>query len=163
MSNVGVYPDAELVICSWISSIPGIEVDYVDHQLPWDLNVPVDNGYVQVTVINGAPDQNVPMFHTVAQIDCWVATPSEDRIYRLKASGLAKSIQYGAYDRVRAQRGLTIVENLPNGDVITYPDAHMFTVTCLSDPHQIVSKDSSFYEGYSMDMTFTWTFGMQVN
>lgn len=163
MANIGVFPDAELVIASWIMSIPDIEIDWADNKLPWDLNVPDHYGYAQVTVIGGAPDQDAPMFHTVAQIDCWVLTPSDDRIYRLKASGLAKSIQYAAYDRINSKRGLTVQETLPDGEIITYPNAVMNSVYAMTEPHMLQSKDNPIYAGYSMDMTFNWTCGIQVN
>ena len=162
MPNLGVYPDAELVICSWLMSIPGIEIDYADWRLPWDLPVAFDNGYAQVTVIGGTPHDEVPLFHTVAQVDFWVGSPSEDRIFRAKASGLAKAVQYACYDRVRAQRKVVVQEALPNGELITYPNAHVYTVVSMSEPHRIQSKDSAFYEGYSMDMTFSWTSGIQT-
>lgn len=162
MANLAVFPDAELVISAWMMSIPNFPV-YADYQLPWDINEPLDNGYIQVTVINGAPDQNVPLFHTVAQIDCWVNAPSEDRYYRLQASGMAKAVQYAAYDRKKAKRGLTLTTALSDGRVIEYPPAHMDTVVCLTEPHRIQSKDNYIFEGYSMDMTFTWTCGIPVN
>lgn len=160
MPNLGVYPDAELVICSWIMSIPGIQIDYADWHLPWDLPVAFNNGYAQVTVINGPPEAEVPLFHTVAQVDFWVGAPSEDRVYRAMASGLAKSVQYACYDRVKAQRKVTVQENMPDGTVIRYPNAHVYTAVTLDDPHYIKSRENPFYEGYSMDMRFTWTSGI---
>lgn len=163
MAVIGMYPDAELVISAWVKSIPGIQIDSADDQLPWDLAVnPGVNGYVQVTVLNGAPDPNVPLFHTVAQIDCWTMAPSEDRIFRLRASSVAKQIQYAAYDRKNAERGLTLLEQFPDGNYISYPNAHMYTVECLSEPHKIQSRVNPIYEGYSMDMMFNWTAGITV-
>jgi hypothetical protein len=160
MVNIGIYPDAELVICSWIMSIPGIQVDYADWRLPWDLPVAFHYGYAQVTVINGVPDKEVPLFHTIAQVDFWVGAPSEDRIFRVMSSGLAKSVQYACYDRVRAQRQVIVKETLPNGDIITFPNAHVYTAVTMTEPHYIQSRDNPFYEGYSMDMEFTWTSGI---
>lgn len=163
MLTIGQYPDAELVICAWIMSIPEFSIGYADWRLPWDLDVPSFEGYAQVTVLNGAPDANVPLFHTAVQVDTWVEAPSEDRLYRLQASNLAKGIQYACYDRVNAERGVTPQEILPNGNVVKYPPAHIYTVSTLTDPHQIQSKDNPLYEGYSMDMVFTWTSGITVN
>lgn len=160
---VAMYPDAELVICAWIRSIPGIALDHADWMFPWDLNLPPGwNGYAQVTVLSGAPDQNVPLFHTVAQIDCWTPAPSYDRIFRLRASNLAKQIQYGAYDRLKAHRGVELYEPLPDGNAIEYPSAIVYSAYAMSDPHQIQSPVNQMYCGYSFDMTFNWTCGITV-
>lgn len=160
---LGNYPDAELVMCAWLLSIPNINIDYADWRLPWDLDMPNVHGYAQVTVINGAPDQNVPLFHTVAQVDSYVLTPSEDRTYRLKASALAKQIQYACYDRIHVHRVVTPKETLPNGEVITYRPALVESAYTMTEPHQIANKDNAMYEGYSMDMAFTWTCGIDTN
>lgn len=163
MIPIGVYPDAELVICAWIMSIPDIQIGYADWRLPWDLNVPSYDGYAQVTVIGGVPDQNVPLFHTTVQVDTWAEAPSEDRVFRLRASHITKQIQYACWDRQNVGRGVTPVETLDNGNVIQYPGARVYSAYTLTEPHQIQSKDNPLYEGYSMDMAFTWNFGMTTN
>lgn len=163
MADVGNFPDGEVVICAWIRSIPNLSADIVDVQMPWDLNVGNFNGYVQVTVTGGAPDVNLSLFHTVAQVDCWVEAPSEDRYFRMKASDLVKQIQYNAYDRIGAERAVQPVEPLGDGSQVTYRTAHVYTVQTLSEPHRMVSTDNGMYEGYSVDLNVTWTTGIQSN
>lgn len=163
MASPGLYPDAELVVCAWILGIPGIQVDAVDHELPWDLNVPVNNGYVQVTVIGGVPNMDVPIFSSMVQVGSWVNAPTEDRIFRLQASSLAKQIQLACYDRVGAQRAVSPAELGPEGFSSEYPNAHVFRAKTLTEPHRMVSKDNPMYEGYSMDMMFDWTWGLKTN
>lgn len=163
MAILGVYPDAEIVAAAWIMSIPGIEIDLADWRLPWDLNTPVINGYAQLTVVGGVPKQDVPYYETVMQIDCWVESPSEDRIFRMQASALAKQIQYATYDRKHVKRGVTPQPYLWNGQTITYANAHVSDVYCLQEPHRIVSPDNQLYEGYSFDAMFTWAANIVVN
>lgn len=163
MATVGKFPDAELVVCNWIQDIPGIEVDGVDHQLPWDVPSPIYNGYVQVTVMSGVPNQYAGVFHTICQVDSWVSAPSEDRVYRLQASALAKEIQYAAYDRKNAKRAVFPQEEGPESYQVNYPMAHMSSVVCMTEPHVIISKENPVYEGYSMDMTFSWTTNIITN
>lgn len=159
------YPDAELVAVAWLNSIPGIQLDYADWRFPWDIEISNDNkyGYLQVTVTGGAPDVNAPYFRSAVQVDAWVASPSEDRQYRLQASKLIKQVQYACLDRKSVKRGVTPVERFPDGTVYLYPAAHVESVYCLSEPHRMQSKDNALYEGYSADFMFTWTTGMQVN
>lgn len=164
MPAIPTYPDAEMVAAAWIRSIPGIVVDAVDVQFPWDVNVPpAVNGYVQVSSAGGVPDQNVPLFHTTVQVDCWVLAPSEDRIFRLRASALAKQIQYATWDRLKAERGVEVIEQLSDGTFITYPNAHVYTAVCLTDAHPLITAENPSYEAYSFDMMFTWTTAMTVN
>lgn len=159
---VGQYPDAELVTSAWIASIPGIQIDAVDHELPWDLPVNVNLGYVQVTVIGGTPSSYAAFFRSMVQVDSWVSAPSEDRVYRLQASNIAKTIQLASIDRKAAERGVAISETLPEGGVVTYPNAHVYTAECLTEPHRMVSKDNPMYEGYSMDLMFTWAWNIST-
>ena len=157
------YPDAELVACAWIMSIPGILIDYADWRLPWDLDKPDVYGYAQVTVTGGAPNKDVPLFQSTLQVNCWVLANDEDRSHRLKASYLTKQIQYACWDRKNVKRGVTPQEQLPNGNVITYQPAHVEDAYILSEARQMQSKDNPIYEGYSMDMAFWWTCNIQTN
>ena len=163
MANYGRYPDSELVMIGWLSSIPNFTADFVDHELPWDLNVPVNNGYVQVTPIGGTPSQDVPLFRSVAQVDCWVNSPSEDRAFRLYAKDLAMQIKMACYDRVHGPRAVIPVEQGPEGLEVTYPPCRVYDVYCMTDGHAIQSKDNPIFEGWSIDLAITWTFGMQTN
>lgn len=163
MPVLGVYPDAEIVAAAWIMSIPNIEIDLADWRLPWDLNTPVHNGYAQVTVIGGVPLKDSPYFESIIQVDCWVEAPSEDRIFRMQASALAKQLQYACLDRKNVKRGVLPQPYLWNGQTITYANAHVASVYCMQEPHRMQSTDNSLYEGYSMDMMFTWTANIDVN
>lgn len=163
MSVIGTYPDAEVVAAAWIMSIPGLTLDLADYQLPWDLNVPVLNGYVQLTVIGGPANQNVPIFTSMLQVDCWVEAPSEDRVFRMQASAIAKQIQYATWDRKNCPRGVTPTPFLSSGTTVTYANAHVSSAYVMQEPHKIQSTDNPMYEGYSMDMMFTWSFNRSAN
>lgn len=163
-SHVGQYPDPELVVAGWIRSIPGFVIDAVDHRLPWDINVGAGgNGYVQVNPIGGVADVAVPLFHSVCQIDCWVLTPNNDRIFRMQASGIGKEIQYAAWDRTNAERGVECYETLPNGEVITYPNAHVYTAVVQTEPHPFQDRQNPIYRGYTFDLMVTWAAGINTN
>jgi hypothetical protein len=163
MANYGRFPDSELVMIAWIASIPEFTADWVDHELPWDLNVPVENGYVQVTPIGGVPSQDVPLFMSTAQVDCYVNAPSEDRSFRLWAKDIAMQIKMACYDREHVGRAVTPVEQGPEGLLVTYPVCRVYDVYCLTDGHYIESKDNYNFEGWSMDFAITWTFNQQTN
>jgi hypothetical protein len=157
MTQLGIYPDALLVSMAWIRSIPGLAADYVDERLPWDLNVPVQNGYVQVTEIGGgAPHQNIPLFSSTIQVDCWVESPSEDRTYRLQASALAQQIIMATYDRQHIGRALSLRAIGPEGMDIEYPNAHVFSAYVVSFVHDMPNTVNPVFAGNTMDMTFTW-------
>lgn len=159
---VGRYPDGALVAAQWILDIPGIQIDLADTQLPWDLDVPFKYGYAQVNVVGGVPDQNAPFFQTVVQCGCWVEAPSEDRIFRMQANDLAKQIQVAAYG-TKAKRGVTPMPYEYNGTKVTYQTAHVNSVYCMQEPHDIVSPDNAFYTGCAMDLMFTWTLNKEID
>jgi hypothetical protein len=123
----------------------------------------MNSGYVQLTVVGGVPLKDAPFFESIMQVDCWVEAPSEDRIFRMQASSIAKQIQFAALDRKNAKRGVTPQPYLWNGETITYAHAHVSSVVCMQEPHRMQSTDNPLYEGYSMDMMFTWAANIVVN
>lgn len=159
---VGRFPYGAVVAAAWILSIPGIQVDIADTQLPWDLDVPFKYGYVQLTTVGGVPKEDVPFFQTMVQCDCWVEAPSNDRIFTMQAQDIAKQIQFAAYDRQGAKRGVTPQPYEYNGTQITYQTCHVDSVYCMQEPHNIVSPDNAMYAGCSMDLMFTWTPNISV-
>lgn len=146
-----LHAPADLVVQSWVRSIPGLVCDGVAGQLPSDENSWSANGFIVVpTVVGGAPESNMPVRRPVATIECWGTVPGSDRLPWSIPSQLAEQVIHGTFDRTTFGRSLAV----QNGKV-TYPSARVLSATCMSEPRRVFS-DVGDYAGYLLDVRFYW-------
>lgn len=65
-------PTSALVVTAWIGQrVTGVSAGQVATKLPRDLASWADEGFVQVTIIPGAAEVDIPVRKAIAQIDAW--------------------------------------------------------------------------------------------
>lgn len=150
MSTPLYRPHTELVAVAWVRGVPGIPAGGVGTTLPADAST-WPEGFVQVSVVGGSPDRDVPTRRSVVQLDCWAANRGSKPSWG-RANQSLEVIAHHCYGNtpssaVPVQRRVT----LPTG----YLDARVLTAEVLTDPRRIPS-DEARYAHYSMDVLLTW-------
>jgi len=131
---MSLYPSAELVARDWIRSLPELDVNGVATSLPGDFASFKTKGFVQVSVVGGSPDIDVPMMVAVVQIDCWTYGGSKPP-WNL-AGSIAGTILHATYKRASMGKVLSIAD----GDYYTAQVRHAFPLTT---PRNITNNDSN--------------------
>lgn len=144
-------PDGALVADAWLRVVTGLPASCVGPTLPAARRTPapdwVANGFVQHTVVGGAPNVYVPLRRTVVQIDCWAVTLDDRSPPWGRASALAETVLNATYG---AARELTLT--VPTG----YTAPQLRTVTALQEPRK-VREDAAGFAHFQFDVEFVWT------
>lgn len=138
-------PSSEQVAMTWIRSIEGIDPAQVATRLPADPATWAAKGFIQVSVITGAPEIYTPVRGPVVQVDCWANTANSQQPPWGKASTLAERILFASYARV--SQTLAMPDN--------FYAARLMSVYPISEPRRIEGEESG-YARLNFDMTFRW-------
>lgn len=152
-------PDGALVADAWLKLVAADALDLpascVGTTLPAargaDGATPAawtTHGFVQHTVVGGAPGIHVPIRRTVVQVDCWAVTLDSRSVPWGRASGLAEGVWTRAYLETTQERTLSV----PAG----YAPPMLKTVIPLTDPRRI-ADDGAGFARFQMDLEFNWT------
>lgn len=142
---------SDLVLCSWIASIPGLTAAGVGTQLPPDDTTWAASGYVVVpTTFGGAPHSTIPLRRPIGQVDCWAVIPGSGTPPWGLATDLAEQIRFATYDRLRFGRPLTVTSN-----GVAYPGARVLSVKILTEMRRAYG-DTADYACVSFDLAFQW-------
>lgn len=150
-------PTSALVAVAWIGQrCPGIVAAQVATRLPRDLATWVDEGFVQVTIIPGAAEVDVPIRHAIAQIDAWGVNLSTDGAATakpavMKATRLAELIMRGTEDDVQRIGGFGRPVAMP----ANYSAARVQAVYPMTEPTE-VPDDPSGFGRVTFDLALDW-------
>ena len=145
------HATTDLVVTTWLATIPGITAAMVGTTLPrpaadgtvsW-----AATGFVQTTAVGGTPGMDVPLASPVVQIDCWATQSNSDLPPRAKANALAMAVWWAA----ALNTGIETVLTLRSG----YAGARVMSAYLLGEPRPIYG-DASDYARYTMNLAMNW-------
>ncbi|GIH26070.1 hypothetical protein Aph01nite_43800 [Acrocarpospora phusangensis] len=143
-------PHSELVAVAWLRDVPGVPDGAVGTTLPGDASKWPD-GFLQVSVVGGDKDRDIPVHKPVLQIDAWYANqgskPSWGRANQLLEMVAAHCWSDRVGEPSPSQRPVT----LPSG----YQGARVQAAMALTDPRR-VPADEARYAHYEMDLALHW-------
>ena len=138
-------PNSELVAMTYFRSILSPTLN-VGTTLPEDRTTWTE-GFVQLTVVGGAPNRYVPTRQPLIQIDVWVPSVNGSKPKWNRANTIAEDIVNALY----------LDENKPRLlDLGNYQDALVQEVVPTLEPRRI-SGDPENHARYSFDVQFFWT------
>lgn len=144
-------PDGALVADAWLRLVSGLPASCVGPTLPTARRDPapdwVTSGFVQHTVVAGAPHVDVPLRRSVVQLDFWAVTLDDRTPPWGRASSLAETVLAATYGDVH-EMVLAVPAN--------YLVPVLRTVTAMQEPRK-VREDAAGFARFQFDATFTWT------
>ena len=137
-------PNSELVVMTYLRTIldPAISVGTT---LPEDVTTWA-NGFVQVTVVGGSPDLDVPTRRPLVQVDAWIPSVNGSKPKWSRANTLIEDVFAALYRDENTQ----VVLELGN-----YQDALVQEVSVASEPRR-VTGDPANHARYTFDITVLW-------
>lgn len=153
MTTAVLHTPTDLVVTTWIRTIPGLVADGVATQLPVkDEASWAEHGFVVVpTSVGGSPHSTTPLRKPVCQVECWATVVGSDKLPWGIANQLAEQVVAGAYDRRHFGRALTI-----SAGGVTYPTATVKSATVLTEPRRIWHDEGDF-AGFAFDLRLIWS------
>ena len=146
-----LHATTDLVVVSWLRTLPGLTADVVATQLPRDETKWAANGAVIVPVhVGGTPHSTMALRRPVVQVETWATVPGSDRLPWGIANQLAEQIRAGVLDRTTFSRLLIITAGS-----LTYPMARVLSARMMTEPRRVWS-DAGDYAGYTLDLAFQW-------
>jgi len=147
-------PTSALVVVAWLGQrVPGLTDAMVATKLPREISDWADAGFVQVTIIPGAAEVDVPIRHAIAQIDAWGINLKTDgsasaKPAVAKATRLAELIVRATEDDVQAfGRPVTMPAN--------YLAARVQAAYPMTEPSEIPDDPSGFGR-VTFDLALDW-------
>lgn len=139
-------PNPEIVAVTWIKHVTGL-ANSVNTTLPKDNTTWAASGFIQVVVVGGSPNIDVPMRQPIYQIDCWATNPSSNKPPWGKASSLAEMILDNCYERRDKVSSLA----LPS----PYTPVRIHSVYASIEPRRIHNDPASFAR-IQLELTMHW-------
>jgi len=145
-------PNSGLVAVAWVRGITaasGFDPARVAASLPTGDtgDALLRLGWVQVAVVGGSPNIDVPVRRPVVQIDAWVMTQPGGKPPWGQAWALAEVVRLATEGVHQWRRAVT----MPAG----YDPAHVLTAMAVSEPREIRS-DPGLYARVSFDVEIHW-------
>lgn len=151
---MALIPNDELVATGWlVAAVTGLTTRKVAATLPdppW-----VDNEFVQIMQVGGAPNIDVPILEPVVSVNCFAMRPGSSKPPWGQANQLAMKIWKACYGLQYNPSGMVVVS--PSG----YGSALVRAVYPVSQPRRIPS-DPSQYAVYNLDLQFSWVPSAEV-
>lgn len=150
---MSLLPTNELVAIAWLKGITDLPTDAIGTTLP-AVDSWADTGFIEVGVVGGSPDRDIPVRRPVLGIQCWAANANSGRPPWGKANQLAEIIAAACYggvdDVVPSQRVVTM--HVPG-----YQQARVTAAYFVTEPRRIPRADDARYAMYSGDLQMHWT------
>ncbi len=150
-------PTSALVVVAWLGQrVPGVAAAQVATRLPREMSAWADEGFVQVTIIPGVAEVDVPVRHAIAQIDAWGVNLSTDgsataRPAVMKATRLAELIVRATEDATQRIGGFGRPVTMP----ASYAAARVQAAYPMTEPSE-VPDDPSGYGRVTFDLALDW-------
>lgn len=150
-------PTSALVAVAWLGQrVPGITSVLVATKLPRDIAAWQDAGFVQVTVVPGSAEVDIPIRRAILQLDCWGVTVSADgsasaKPAVMKATRLAELILRATEDATQGVGGFGRPVVMP----ANYLAARVQAAYPLTEPSE-VADDPGGYGRVTFDLALDW-------
>lgn len=149
---MSLLPSSELVAVAWLTGVSGLPSTAVGTTLPKDTSAWADTGFVQVGVVGGTPDADVPVARPVMDVRCWAVRPGSAKPPWGKANQLAEVIRAACYRGEDDAEPFQRVVTLPAG----YRQARVLSVYWVTEPRRLPSDEARF-ACYGGDLQIHWT------
>lgn len=141
-------PNSELVATALLKTLQlGPAASFgVGTTLPENLESWKD-GFIQVQIVGGSPDIDVPTRRPLVQVDCYVPSIKSSKPQWGRAATIAEDITQFVYEH-----GESVGTVLSLGN---YKDAFVQSVYVASEPRR-VSNDPAGHARYTIDLVIVW-------
>lgn len=147
-------PTSALVAVAWLGQrVAGLVPAQVATRLPRDVTTWADAGFVQLTIIPGAAEVDIPVRHAIVQVDAWGVNVASDGSAGTKpavnkATRLAELVYRATLDDVQLfGRPVTMPVN--------YGAARVQAAYPMTEPSE-VPDDPSGYARVTFDLALDW-------
>lgn len=147
-------PTSALVAVAWLGQrVPGIVAGQVATSLPRELSAWADEGFVQVTIIPGIAEVDIPVRRAIVQVDAWGVNLAADGSAQPKpavnkATRLAELVYRATLDDVQVfGRPVTMPAN--------YLAARVQAAYPMTEPSP-VPDDPSGFGRVTFDLALDW-------
>lgn len=141
-------PNSELVATTYLRSLNlgnpssfGVGTTLPEDKTTWK------DGFVQVSVVGGSPDIDVPTRRPVLQIDCWVPSINSSKPQWGRANTIAEQIIDALYVTSNTGTQLSLGTS--------FKGAYIQSGYAVGEPRRI-SNDPAGHARYTLDITLTW-------
>lgn len=141
-------PNSELVATTFVrellSPVPanfGVGTTLPENTASWS------DGFIQLQVVGGSPDIDVPTRRPLIQVDCWVPSINSSKPQWGRAATIGENLTNFIYEF-----GEGIGKQLSLG---TFKDALVQSVYLASEPRRI-TNDPAGHARFSFDISLTW-------
>lgn len=142
-----LLPNSELVATTLLRNMFGpIDKFGVGTTFPEDLSS-ISNGFIQVLVVGGSPNSDVPTRRPLIQVDCYVPSINSSKPKWGRAATIAEDITNFAYKY--SESGQTVLS------LGTYEDALVQAIVVASEPRR-VNGDPAGHARYTFDLQLSW-------
>lgn len=148
---VVLLPNTELVVISYLQTMPGVTADVIATQPPQDESQWKQNGCITVSVVGGHPDADLPTRNPIVQLDFFAVNPGSDKPPWYKAASLGEQVWLATRMRERVPRNVTV-----SAGGVLYPPARVLTAYFLDEPRRIW-KDAGDWAHFMGLLAMTWT------
>lgn len=147
MAGAPHSPNADIVLVSWLKTVPGVDPSKVATTLPANPAVWADAGFITVSGVGGTPDVYAPVRRPVMTISAWrVSLNSEKTPWNL-AMALAEHVFRAFYDPDLFPAELTWLTHRP---------AVLHTGFPVIEPRKVPGSTAG-YAQVSFDVQIAWT------
>lgn len=145
---MALHPTSELVILSWLATLPGITSGMVANDLPKDTGTWSANGFVTAVVAGGVPDPYIALRQPLVQLDFWACSPNAQRPSWGKAHALAETAINAGIRSGNGHLDVTVKTG--------YGRARIHEVWPVMEPQRL-RDDASAYARVRCDFRATWS------
>lgn len=142
--------NSELVAVAWVRGVPGIPDEGVGTTLPGDATK-WPAGFLQISVVGGDKDRDLPIHRPVIQVDAWFANRGSKPSWGAANQLLELIATHCWVDKVGDPSPAHRPVTLPTG----YQRARVQEARVLTDPRR-VPADEARYAHYEMDLQLAW-------
>lgn len=141
-------PNSELVATTLLKNILSLTKNSgVGTTFPEDLNT-ISDGFVQIQVVGGSPDKDVPTRRPLIQVDCYVPSINRSKPKWGQAASMAEEITDFIY--AYGEKEQTLVVLGPN-----FHDALVQSIILATEPRR-VTGDPGGHARFTFDIQLTW-------
>lgn len=147
-------PNSELVAVAYLKSLAlGASASFgVGTTLP-EAKESWKDGFIQVSVVGGSPDVDVPTRRPLLQIDAWVPSINSSKPQWGKANTIAEDVVASLFDGTAPSLKLSLGPS--------FKDAIVQSGYAVSEPRRI-SNDPAGHARYTVDIVLTWVVAESV-
>lgn len=142
-----LFPGSERISVAFMKGLTGTTA--VASTLPENAASWQDSGFLELQVVGGSPDRDVPRAEPVVRVDAWANSGQSTKVPWGKAESLAETARQAISNFPSEQHG-RILDMGPD-----FRDVRVLSVWPISEPRR-VEGDPSGYARFTTDFALSW-------